>query len=237
MCTGFEIAALAATVGGSALQYKSQNDAQDRQKEQARAELTRQAGMDKEKFANFQQALSEVGRADQQGQIDKAAAGIEEDLAANVNTPGSDGTYTPASADRAPKIVQEYAKDKQSGTNDFISALGNAQGRLGAWGENQFDFAQKQLENQFNQGQIQTNMDRSAQIGRYEAEQAGRPGSGSMWGNALAGLGTAGLGYAGGLDGAFGTAAKTVAPTATATATAIPYGPDLWSSAKGVNIY
>ena len=235
MCTGTEVAIVSAlaTAGGTYAQYNSQKKAQDRQDTAVQAESLRQSEKDKEKFANFQSALAEVGRDKQQTNIDDATAELEGDYAKNINDPTAGGTYQSPAASGTPSVVRDYAGKKQSQADDFISLLGNARAKQNAWGENSFDFGQMMLDKQFDQNQLQTDMERSAQIGKYEAQVAGRPGAGAAIGNGMVGLGVAGLGAAGGMgayDDLF-SGAKVVGSGATATAY-----PDIWKSAQGVNI-
>lgn len=243
MCTGLEIAALAATAAGTYMQYDSQRDAQEAQQKAVEAEMFRQNKMDEEKYKNFQEALAEIGRGDQQENIDQAAEGFEEDYAANVNDPG-EGSYVSPAASNTPKVVKQYDADQQKAADDFVSLLGNARARRGAWGENMYQFGQNMIDRQFDLGQLQTDMNRSAQIGEQEALIAGQPGMGAVWGNALAGLGTAGLGYAGGKEGAFGglfdtagnvstVPVSTSTPTWTRNATTTGLGKNWWPKYNG----
>lgn len=243
MCTGAEVAIVSAlaTAGGTYMQYNANNKAQDRQDTAAQAESLRQSKKDEEKFTNFQSALAEVGRDKQQTNIDDATAELEGGYAKNIKDPTSGGTYRSPAASGTPSVVRDYAGKKQSQADDFISLLGNARAKQNAWGENSFDFGEMMLDKQFDQRQLQTDMERSAQIGNYEAQVAGRPGSGAAIGNGLVGLGVAGLGAAGGMgaydgmfDGRFsgsGIAGPVVGSGATTTAY-----PDIWKSAQGVNI-
>lgn len=241
MCTGLEIAALAAVAGGSYLQYDSQKSAQEDQQKAAMAEAMRQGKMDEDKFKNFQEALADVGREDQQGNIDNATTEIEGKLSAAVG--GPDASYESSASSNTPRVVKQYADDRKAESDDFVSLLGNARARQGAWGENQFDFGQKLLERQFTNNQLQTNMDRSAQIGAMEAEYAGQPGMGAVIGNGLVGLGTAGIGFAG-QGGSFSslfnkapvsTAVPTVVNKAPA-ATSIGLGKNWWKTVPGQTI-
>lgn len=245
MCgpTAVAIASALATAGGTYAQYQSQKKAQDRQDKAVQAESLRQSKKDEEKFANFQSALAEVGRDKQQTNIEDKTAELEGDYAKNINDLTSGGSYQSPAASGTPSVVRDYAGKKQSQADDFISLLGNARAKQNAWGENSFDFGEMMLDKQFDQRQLQTDMERSAQIGNYEAKVAGRPGSGAAIGNGLVGLGVAGLGAAGGMgaydgmfDGLF-SGSNIAGPVVgnNSVAQSIAY-PDIWKSAKGVNI-
>lgn len=240
MCEPLTIAAGLAALGGTYMQYDSQQDAIDEQRKAAQAEAMRQSQMDKEKFQQFQEALQGVERADQQQNIDTAAQEFEGDYADAVADEAA--TYTSPAASDAPKVVKQYEDDRRAEADDFVSMLGNARARRNAWGENMYNFTNNLLDTQWDMGRLQTDMNRSAQIGELEARMAGQPGAGAAIGNALAGLGTAGLGYAGSqgeFAGLFGDAAPTVAGKAvgnSAKAQAVPLGNNWWPSYEGTPI-
>ena len=99
--------------------------------------------------------------------------------------------------------MREYGQQRSNEAQDFLGLLGNARARSNAWGENNYAFGQGLLDRQFDLGRLQTDMNRSAQIGQQEILQAGQEGQGKgAFGNALTGLGMAGLTYGAG-QGAF----------------------------------
>ncbi len=201
MCTGLEMAAMAAMAAGSYMQYESAESKADATRRAANAEALRQGEIDRGKNQRWQDSLAEFDRDSQEGNLDEATAAREALMKEVVAEPqDGDGTFSPGSAaSRQPKVIQDYADRRQDEADDFVSALGNARARLGAWGEGKFAPAEALSELGFDLGEFNTQAARSGEIGAREAQLAGAETGNEMAlaGNLMSGLGSAGMGYAG----------------------------------------
>lgn len=205
MCTGPEIALLAAstaaTAGGSYMQHQSQQDKMGEQRKAANAEALRQGQIDKDKNARWQNSLVDFERDTQQGNIDDATAEREQLMKDVVARPeDGDGTFQSATAGNAPRVVQDYADEQQSEADDFVGLLGNARARLGAWGEGKFAPAESLSQLGFDLSEQNMRAGRSGAIGAQEAQNAydNTGNEMALLGNLAATAGQAGMGYAGG---------------------------------------
>lgn len=203
MCTGVELALLSAatTAAGSYMQYDSQQSKADAQRKAANAEALRQGQIDQDKNARWQNSLVDFERDTQQGNIDDATAEREQLMREVVARPeDGDGSFESATAGNAPRVVQDYADDRQAEADDFVGLLGNARARLGAWGESRFAPAESLSELGFDMQELNTQAGRSGAIGAQEAQNAYQDAGNGMAlaGNVVSGLGQAGMGMAGG---------------------------------------
>lgn len=203
MCTGMEAALLSAatTAAGSYMQYESQNSKADAQREAAQAEAMRQSQIDRGKNERWQNSLVDFNRDSQEGNLEDATAEREQLMKDVVARPeDGDGSFSAATASSAPRVVKDYADERQSEADDFVGLLGNARARLGAWGEGKFAPAESLSQLGFDLSEFNTRAGRSGQIGAQEAQQAyADAGNGmALAGNLVSGLGQAGAGYAGG---------------------------------------
>ncbi len=199
MCSGMEIAAMAAMAAGSYAQHQSAESKADAQREAANAEALRQSQIDEEKAREFQAALGDFDRESQDANLDEATAAREALMKEAVAAPqDGDGSYQSPTTGDDPKVVKTRADRRQAEADDFVSALGNARARLGAWGEGRFAPANTLMELGFDLGEHNTRAARSGEIGAREAQMAGaEAGNGmALVGNLLSSAGTAGMGYA-----------------------------------------
>lgn len=200
MCTGMEalaLASLATTAGGGVMQYRANEQRADATNDAAMAEALRQDKIDQDKMQNFSEALKLAERDQQQANLDAAAAERTEDIGANVGLGRQETSYQSPASSGAPRVVQEYADRKQGEADDFVSMLGGARGRLGAWNEGMMDFSQGLGDLAWQQNELNRQAGQSAQIGSLEAQLAGMNTGNktALAGNLMAGLGQAGLGY------------------------------------------
>ena len=203
MCTGAEAAILAAsaaaTAGGAYMQNQAAEDRAEAQREAAMSELLRQQEFDKKKEANFQEALLLADRETQDRNLDEATAEREAAIEANVGLPGEDETYQSPTASDAPKVVKQYAEQQSSEADDFVSQLGKARARLGAWGGGMRPFAEGISDLDWWNSEINRQAQDSARTGQLEASMAAQGvGDGkALAGNLLSSAGQMGMGYAG----------------------------------------
>lgn len=207
MCTGLEIAAIAAMGAGSYMQSESVQAKQRAQSRAAEAEAMRQAQIDDRKQQEFQAALQGFDRESQQANVDQATAERKAMLdAATADAPQADASYQTSAADNAPKVVKDHLAQRQSEANDFVAMLGDARARMGAWSEGMFTPAQQLGDLGFDLNELNTQAARSARTGQLEAQTAAQnAGNGqALLGNLLTTGGTVGL--AGGFGGTGGQA-------------------------------
>lgn len=203
MCTGAEAALLAAsaisTAGGAYMQNQAANDRAKAQREAAMSELLRQQEFDKEKQANFEEALRLADRETQDQNLDDATAERQAAIEANVGLPGENESYQSPTASDAPKVVKQYAEQQSNEADDFVSQLGKARARLGAWGEGMRPFAEGLSDLDWWNSEINRQASDSARTGQLEASLAAQGvGDGkALAGNLLSSAGQMGMGYAG----------------------------------------
>lgn len=199
MCTGLEVAALAAMVGGSYMQYQSNEKKAEAMDDAAMAEAMRQDKLDREKELNFSEALQGFDRKSQDANIEDAAADRLAALNANVGLPGEDLAYQSPAAEGQPKVVKEYGEQKQEEADNFVSLLGDARARLGAFSEGMIPFADKLGDLSWENSELNHRAGRSAQIGAQDVQLSGaNTGNGlALAGNLLSSAGSMGMNYAG----------------------------------------
>lgn len=209
MCTGMEAIALAgaaASAVGGYTQYQANESRAEAQRKASMAEALRQDKIDDEKQRNFQESLGIADEDTQMQNLEDATADREDYFAANANLPGDDSTYSSATADDSPRVVADYAEGKQGEADDFVSMLGGARARMGAWGDGMFEFGQGLDEYAWRNQEKNRQAGRSAQIGALEAKQAALETGNktALMGNLLSSAGTAMSGYAG-ANGGYGS--------------------------------
>lgn len=198
MCTGAEallLASAGATVGGSLLQNKAQNDAAERQRRAAFAEIERQEEFDKQRMANFQEALEGATPEAQGERLAEATRERQEAIDENVGV-RPDASFESRAATGSPtvRVLQQALGREREAGDDFAAQLGNARARLGSINPALFGFNQELQDALFQQQELRRQGASSAQTGQLEAQQAGQPrGSTALAGNVLAGLGNVGM--------------------------------------------
>jgi hypothetical protein len=198
------LAGTAASLAGGYTQYQANESRAEEQRKASMAELLRQDKIDEDKQRNFQDALGIADRDTQMQALDDATADREALFSGNAKLPGDDATYTSPAAG-GPKVVQEYADKEQGAADDFVSMLGDARARMGAWGDGMFEFGQGMDEFSWRNREKNRQAGRSAQIGKMGAEQAARETGNktALFGNVLSSVGTGLSGYAG-ANGGYG---------------------------------
>lgn len=174
MCTGAEIALIAsagATLGGTMLQGKAENKRREAQSTAAQAELDRQAAMEERRAGSFEEALELMKRGRQQGNIDEATE-QRTALLQDTALPQQETGYESPAAVNSPRVVQDYARDKQGDANDFAQQLGLARAQLGAWQEGMMPFTEGLRDATFDMDEVARQMRNSGQLGAMEAQNA-----------------------------------------------------------------
>lgn len=175
MCTGAEIMLLAGgagVLGGSALQGRAESRKVNAQTNAAQAELERQKALESRRASTFEEALEMMRRDRQQGEIDDATDSRAELIEGNTGLPQQAGDYESPSAEGAPKVVRNYADQRQGEANDFTSLLGGARARMGAWGDAMMPFQLGMQDASFNMDELGRQAMVSGQLGQQEAQNA-----------------------------------------------------------------
>lgn len=185
MCTGVEIAAIAALAGGTHLQAQSQGAKQRAFSEQAEAqgriarrqqeaawdEMQQQHALEKQRRDALQEALPGVERGSQEANLDEAAASRADLLKQVVARPeDGDGGYQSPATDDAPRVIKSHRDKRRDEADDFISLMGDARARLGAWGDSMFGSGQQLNDLGFNVGELNRQARSSGQL--HQAQDA-----------------------------------------------------------------
>lgn len=139
MCTGVEIAALAAAgagIGGSVMQSNAANSAQKAQANATQAELARQLQLRREAEAIFSKSTQAANPGEQAVALDKAKQDRGNAYQAVV-TPATNVGYAPATGASAPEVIQSEYKDAGTKANAYSKQQGEARANLDAFGDNQ----------------------------------------------------------------------------------------------------
>lgn len=220
MCTGAELALVAAAVGGnvggSIMQSKSQAKKRQAQMDAAQAEMARQGRMEDQRAASFQEALDLARRGNQQENIDEAAGERQELMQRSTGLPQQMGDYESPASRSTPRVVQDYAAGAQSDANDFATQMGLARAQLGAWGEGMLPFQEGLRDTTFDMDEVARRMAESARIGGMEASAASQAAGNkeAMYGNIMTQIGQGASQAAGAkMGGQGGTFAPAPKPT------------------------
>lgn len=139
MCTGAEIALLAAAgagIGGSVMQSNAQNSAMKASANATTAELARQAQLRKEAEAIFAKSTQAASPGEQAVATDKAKQDRGAAYAAAV-TPAANIGYAPATGSSAPEVIQSEYKGAGEKAQAYGKQQGDARANLDAFGDNQ----------------------------------------------------------------------------------------------------
>lgn len=221
MCTGAELALLAGAtgvVGGSVLQGQAQarkseaaNQFVQQQNLANQAERLRQESLEGRRAQTFEEALEMMRRDRQQGELDDATDSRMQLIEENTGLPQQAGDYESPASRGTPRVVRDYADERQGEANDFASLLGNARARMGAWGDAMIPFGEGMSNASFDmdelgrQAMVSGRLNRdSARVAEQEAQAAfDRTGNKTaMAGNLATQLG--GMALSGGAQSHFG---------------------------------
>lgn len=227
MCTGVEIAALAAAgagIGGSVMQSNAANRAQKAAVSATAAETMRQAQLRKEAEAIFAQSTQKANAGEQAVATDKARQERGNAYQAVV-TPSANIGYAPATGASAPEVIQSEYKTAGDRAQAFGTQQGSARANLDAFGDNQLFGQIFQGRQRQKIGDVGDYSRGSASVLGSELEAANAKKA-SPWGDLLIAFSKAAASAAsGGALGGFGgaTAAPTnIVPSALSSTVATP---------------
>ena len=174
MCTGLELMVLGGLGigGGTYLQNRSMESKQDAADKYALAGLIRQDAYDRQREGVYKEALGEAGEQINQEALDAKAAELADDLRANVALKDMDYGNAPNTGASTAQVLQDLGGRQRDEGQAYLDLLSDAQGRLGAWGDNMWQAGDELSQLAWDNDRLLTDAGIDANLTQAQAEHA-----------------------------------------------------------------